>query len=670
MGRLVGLSRQINSGIKVAVSFVERKADRLIFVLIAVYALVLSAYTIYMYYGFKTYGWDLGIFAQSLWSTVILGKPFHYTLETFVNPSQNFFGAHFSPILFLIVPIYGIFQSPLTLLVLQSIIIGLAALPLYWIAKNKLNSKLWGLTFASSFLLHPALQGMNSFDFHVEAFIPLFFFFAFYFLDNNQWIKGIIFCLLTLSTIEFAPILIAFLGLYFLVKKSFRGPKISIRALAKRMSVPLILVIISVVWFFIALRVTSTINPLKSNGLPGNWDNWGTSLSDVVLNVIKNPVRAIETMVNPIDKAYYFSFIFAPVAFLLFLAPAELLLVLPWALAASLSDYSPYFQPYFQYFGLIVAQIYIAAIFGARRLFNIEGSRENHQGWEKKLMILILIVSLISCVAVSPLGLPALTSRPVEINSHTQALEDVISLVPSYASVATQNDIEPHLAQRENIFILTWPMTMNVDYIVVDLTSSQILYGPPGAFYSPLQALNIVLDGGQYGVMAYADGVLLLKRSYTGGYVLNLPYQQYFNYEDLDAAYSHAVEVFDESSQSGMVIIHRSSDEPGLVWYGPYAWLFTGDYNVTFRLKAESQDQNLTLDVFASSWDYKSDSWSGTVVAERMLNSSDFTMNGKWGEFTVNFKIDGLKQMEFRGSCLANDTSFALDTINVVQMAK
>jgi uncharacterized membrane protein len=649
-------------------SFAEEKADRLIFVFIGVYTLVLSSYTVFMYYAFKTYGWDLGIFTQSLWSTVILGKPFHYTLETYVNPSQNFFGAHFSPVLALVVPIYGIFQSPLTLLVLQSFIIGLAALPLYWIAKKRLNSKLWGLTLAASFLLHPALQGMNCFDFHVEAFVPLFFFFAFYYLDNNQWVKGAAFCLLTLSTIEFAPILILFLGLYFLVRKNLRLPRAGARVRLRLILIPLLLILVSIAWFFLAFYVTYTINPLKATGLPGNWDNWGRSLSEVVLNVVKNPVRVLTTMVNPVEKVYYFMFIAAPVVFLLLLAPCELVLVLPWALAASLSEYSPYFQPYFQYFGLIVAQIYIAAVFGAKRLFKIGETHQNHLAGEKKLMALILIVSLVSTIAVSPIGLPALTSRPVAINSHTQTLEDVLALVPSYASVATQNDIEPHLAQRENIFILTWPMNMEVDYILLDLTSGQILYAPPGGLLSPIQALHTILAGGEYGIMAYADGVLLLKRGYSGEYVINRPYHRSFTHEDLTTAFSHVVVIFDESSQSGDVITHRPSDKVGLMWYGPYTWFFTGDYDVTFRMKAESQNQNLTLDILASSWDFRTDSWSGTAIETKMLNSSDFAATGNWEEFTLNFKIAGLRRMEFRGFCLANDTSVALDYIKVVQL--
>ncbi|MEM3640480.1 MAG: DUF2079 domain-containing protein [Candidatus Bathyarchaeia archaeon] len=186
-----------------------------------------------MHYAFKTYAWDLGIFTQCMWSTINLGKPLYYTIEVIRNPSLNFLGAHFSPILLLIVPIYALYQSPLTLLALQSFIVGLAALPLYWIAKDKLKNKLWGLTFATAFLLHPALHGMTCFDFHVEAFIPVFFLFAFYFFDNGKWLKGFIFSILTLSTIEFAPILILFLGLYFLIKISLRKLNKSIKGHVK-----------------------------------------------------------------------------------------------------------------------------------------------------------------------------------------------------------------------------------------------------------------------------------------------------------------------------------------------------------------------------------------------------------------------------------------------------
>jgi hypothetical protein len=374
-------------------------------------------------------------------------------------------------------------------------------------------------------------------------------------------------------------------------------------------------------------------------------------------------------MVNPMEKVYYFVLIGAPVVFMPILAPLELLLVLPWALAASLSQYSPYFQPYFQYFGFMAAQIYIAAVFGAKRLFKTDVKPQRNLAIEKKLMAIILIVSFALGIAVSPIGLPILTNRPVVIDSHTNALDEVIGLVPLNASVATQNDVEPHLAQRENIFVLTWPLIMNVDYILLDLSSSQILYGPPLVKFSPIQALHEVMAGGQYGIMAYADGVLLLKKGYSGHYVLNQPFQKTFSYQDLVVVESNAAEVFDESSQSGTVILHRPTDEVGLMSYGPYAWFYNGNYNVTFRLKALSDVQSVVVDVFASSWNFTTSAWSDTTVTNKTLGSSDFQILGKWLEFTLSFKIEGLRRLEFREFCWTINSSVSLDNIKVVQLA-
>lgn len=643
-------------------NFAERNAGKLVFVLIAVYTLVFSSYTIFMHYAFKTYGWDLGIFTQSLWTTINLGKPFHYTIETHVNPSQNFFGAHFSPVLLLIVPIYALYQSPITLLVLQSFILGSAALPTYWIARDKLNSKLWGLTFATAFLLHPALHGMNCFDFHVEAFIPLFFLLTFYYLDNKQWIKGLIFTLLTLSTIEFAPILILFLGFYFLIKISSQTPKVNIVLTLKRISIPIVLIATSIFWFFTAFHITYSINPLKATGLPGNWDIWGSNLNEVILNVLRNPITALGVIVNPIEKIYYTLSVFAPTVFLPLLSPLELLLVVPWLLLALLSEYPPYYEPYFQYFGFIAGQIFVAAIYGVKNLIKLQNSSKNLSGMEKKLMVLILSLSLLSTLATSPISLPALTRRRIEINPHVKTLHEVLSLIPHNASIATQNDILPHLAQRENIYVLTWPMQLEFDYIILDIKSSHFLYGPATTSLPPNEALLKVINSTKYGIMAYADGILLLKKGYTGECIMKKPYQECFNYEKFWRPLSTSCIGFDSSSQSGRIIIHNTNHLNGTVWYGPYAYLFTGEYNTTFRIKTKSENLSLILDVVG---------WNETtrkVICEKRLNSSDFVALDEWQEFTLNFTIVGLNRMEFRGRCKSNNTHVALDFVKIKQL--
>jgi len=618
-----------------------------------------------MHSAFKTYAWDLGIFTQALWTTINMGKPFYYTIETAVNPSKNYFGTHFSPILLLIIPFYALYQSPITLLVLQSFIIGLAALPIYWIARDKLNSKLWGLTFAIAFLLHPALHGMNCFDFHTEAFIPLFFSLSFHYFENKEWTKGLIFSILTLSTIEFAPILVLFLGLYFVTKTLFRVKK---EKISMKKILPYIIVIcIGVFWAFCAFKVMYHINPLKATGLPGNWDNWGINLPEVIINIIRNPIRALKTMVTPLEKVYYVFFIFSPIIFLALLAPLELTMSIPWIIAATLSEYPPYYEPYFQYFGFVAAQIFIASIYGAKKLILFVNNHKNML-MGKKLMMLILILSLLSAVTVSPLGLPALAGRRVEISTHTVLLHRIINLIPANASVATQNDILPHLAQRDYICLLTWPMETEVDFILLDLKSPHVLYGAVPSQPSPIEALCEITKGGKYGVMAYADGILLLKKAYHGTYKIFEPYHERFNYEDLYRLPSTSRTRFDGASESGIIIEHNIDHRTGIIWYGPYAWIYSGNYSVKFRIKTESENINLTLDVTCSEFDLINQSWAIRTVTYRTLNFSDFESLGKWQEFSLNFKIEGLKRIELRGICNSEGMHVALDYIELVQL--
>jgi len=647
--------------------FGERKVGRIVLLLIIAYTVFFSGYTIFMHYAFKTYAWDLGIFTQSMWSTINLGKPFYYTIEATTNPSMNFMGAHFSPVLLLVVPVYALHQSPLTLLVLQSFVIGLAALPLYWIAERKLQSKLWGLTFAVAFLLHPALHGMNCFDFHVEAFIPLFFFLAFHYLDTKQWVKGFAFSILTLTTIEFAPILTAFLGLYFLVKTNHRRIKTSIRPYLRKILPSILLIAISIVWFYLAFSVTYSINPLKATGLPGKWDNWGRSLTEVIPNVLKDPLRALSTMASPIEKPFYAFLMLAPLVFLPVLAPLELLLSLPWMFAALLSDYSPYYEPYFQYFGFVVAQTFIAAVFGARRLVGIISERKGYQGFEKKLMALVLVMSITFAVAVSPVGLPALTRRSVQITQHTNTLHNILSLIPPNASVATQNDILPHLAQREHIQVLDWPMEQEFDYIVVDLKSSHIFYKPTPASVPPIEALNGVFDQG-YGIVASADGILLLRKDYTGPYEIYEPYQETFDHTKLSTIPFASYVGYDGSSESGSVIIHSNEHRTGWMWAGPLQWFLSGRYNATFRMKTESNDLNLTIDVLGTRLNMMNNTWLYHRLYYRTLVFSDFESIGMWQEFTVSFTIDAPMQVELRGWCESSNTYVALDYIRIMQL--
>lgn len=639
---------------------VEKKAGAIIWILIVIYTAYFSGYTLLMHYAFRTYAWDLGIFTQSLWTTLNEGKLFYYVVELPVNPSGSFLGTHFSPILFLVLPVYALFQSPETLLIFQSFILAVGALPVYWIAKEQLNDKLSGLGLACVYLLYPALHGVNCFDFHVEAFIPLFFLLSFHYIDKGKWLKALFFTLLMISTIEFAPILVMFLAAYLLIKNRTKRDSVKNKKSITKKLFPAILMITAIAWFYTAFYVMGSINILKTSGLPGNWTNWGSSLPEVLKYIITHPTEVIPFTVIPTEKVYYLLSLLAPLLMLPTIS-IEILTALPWLMMASLSDYTPYYSTYFQYSAFLIGQLFVATIFSVRKMFSAHDGQRKLK-LQREMIALMILTTLLISVMISPVGLPAIGSRNLTITQHTELVHSILKLVPDNASIATQNDIFPHVAQRENVYILTWPMSVRVDFILVDVKSHHFLVGFLSTL-SPCEALEKTIETGKYGLFASADGVLLFKKDYDKPVGLFVPYQNLFNSDTpsvfhLLPVYRSSRVVVDLSSYSRRIIVHEPDDLPNLVWVGPYTYIFAGEYTAVFRMKTKSENLNFTIDAAAD---------SGRIICQRILNSSNFKAFDTWQEFALNFRIDGLKQMEFRGMCESSNTSVALDYVKIVQ---
>ena len=108
--------------------FCQKYADSLIWAFISACVLVFTSLCFSKYRAFGYFDWDLASDAVVLWNSVH-GKMLYYPFL-----EQSIFGAHLYMIIFLLLPIYAVFQSPLTLLFLQSAFLGLAAFPLYLLA--------------------------------------------------------------------------------------------------------------------------------------------------------------------------------------------------------------------------------------------------------------------------------------------------------------------------------------------------------------------------------------------------------------------------------------------------------------------------------------------------------------------------------------------------------
>lgn len=242
-----------------------RLYDFLTIAAITIYGIVFSYSTILKHNVFRSYAWDLGIFSQSLFSTLYEGRLFFYTAELFLNPSGSYFAIHFSPILFLLLPLYALNPSPVTLLVTKSFILALGALPLYLLAKELLKSGKAGFMLAIVYLMYAPLQGANWFDFQPLAFFPFLFFSACYFMIKRRWKVYFLSMLLTLTVEEHVAFPVFVLGAYyFLISGNIRSLFKSVKTLRMNENLAATITLpICVVYFLVAAYVRNyfPINP-------------------------------------------------------------------------------------------------------------------------------------------------------------------------------------------------------------------------------------------------------------------------------------------------------------------------------------------------------------------------------------------------------------------------
>ncbi|MDB5065844.1 MAG: hypothetical protein JWM18_2278, partial [Chloroflexi bacterium] len=121
---------------------------------------------------FHSAAYDLAFFDQVMWNA----SAGHGLRSSFVG--YGFLGQHFEPALLLFVPLYRLHPSPLWLLGIQSLALGLAVVPLWALAREWLTTRRAALVAGVAYLLQVGLARAAGFDFHTEALAVPFVFLA------------------------------------------------------------------------------------------------------------------------------------------------------------------------------------------------------------------------------------------------------------------------------------------------------------------------------------------------------------------------------------------------------------------------------------------------------------------------------------------------------------
>ncbi len=467
------------------------------------YITFFGALTLQKHNVFQTTAFDLGNVDQTVWNTRH-GRPFAMTN---IEGLTSRLGTHVEPILLPISLLYVRASEPRALLLLQTISVALGAWPVYLLARRALRSTpqvsrftshVLPLLFALIYLLFPALQSANTFDFHAVTLAPTFFLFALYFLETERWGGYALFAVLTMSCKEDMPLLVGMLGLYAIVVR-------------RHWLVGLVTVGAALAWFLVAVSwIMPQFDPSAVSPLANRYAYLGDGPLEIAVTLVTRPGLVLDHLFTAENLAYVRDLL-TPVAFLSLLAPQVLVLALPSLLVNLLStDGFMHQLEGFHYGASVVPAVVISAAYGTAWLLR-RTTRLRYLPW--LLAAVVLAASLIyhRGHGYTPLAAGFSASWPVATDHHRLG-EEIAQSIPTEASLAALPHPNPHASQRQQLSMIDrveggLPAPLHrADYVWLDVTNGWPLH--PNDLRTGVENLL----AGEYGVDQAVDGWLLLRR--------------------------------------------------------------------------------------------------------------------------------------------------------------
>jgi uncharacterized membrane protein len=440
-------------------------------------------------------GFDMAGNEQTIWNT-LHGRPFRTSIFAYMQ-----YDFDDGPVL-LQLPlalIYGLYQSPYTLLIAQTIALGMAAWPLYLIGRDILPERWQALALAGTYLLHPTTQHINMYEFQLRSFMIPFAVSALLTLRRQRlgWYALFLFLMLCTKT-EAGFTLIAF-GVYALVtRRPWRFA-----------ALPLVL---GPAWVFMALGL---VVPAFSQGDfikdIYSYGRLGDSVGDVIKTMITNPLLTLQVISEPPKLAYLLR-LFGITAFLSLLSPT-LILALPVLMLNLISPNAVQFSLNYQY-GALVYPFLLAGM--AEGLVNLSRwvvrREERRPQMVAAGVVALLLLSLTLSLTLNSAIKTALSNH--ETAQRTRDAQAILAEVPPDAALAASTFLAPHLAQREQLYFFpgnnSYPPAYvdKAEYLVADRR-------PPGNSAKIRAALDHYLNNPQWRIVAEHGDFVLLRQERT-----------------------------------------------------------------------------------------------------------------------------------------------------------
>ncbi len=424
--------------------------------------LFICGWTVGRYLTFSTPTFDFGIFSQMFYNMKETGLP---TTTVERDGALSHFAVHVSPIYYLMLPFYWLFPSPITLQVLQGVVIASSVIPLWRIGKRHGLSEELRALLCAVMVLYPALSGGTSYDLHENCFLMPLVLWLFDAIDAKNTVLTAIFAVLVLFVKEDAAMYVAVIGLWLLVKSllTFRKGE------GKGLLTGAVLLGASLGWFFL---VTGYLARFGDGVMTYRYDNFmydgSSSLVTVVKSVVLNPMKALFECVDA-EKLEYITLTMLPLLGLPLMTRRyeRYILLIPYLLVNLMSDYQYQHDVMFQYsFGSAAFLFYLTAVnLGDLKLCKAR------------------VIPLVTALAVSagcftwailPTGIDY-SKRAVAQAAYYDTIREALDLIPEGAPTATTNTYTAYLSDRAVLYDVKrckWEQILETEYVALNRSAS------------------------------------------------------------------------------------------------------------------------------------------------------------------------------------------------------
>jgi uncharacterized membrane protein len=408
------------------------------------------------------------------------------------------FGHHFTLDYFFFVPAYWLGAGPNFLNVVQVVVVGLGAVPLYLLARERQLGPVVASVLAGVFLLHPSPQFLTWELFHPEtvAITPLLC--AYLCSVRRSWHWFAFWSVLTVSCKEDMALPIMILGLLI----ALRGNR----------KVGLVTAGLAFAWFAL---ITAVVIPAINDGghLAGEFlQGVGGSPGGLVETAFTDPGAITSRLFSDEAGSYTWELLF-PFGFIPLFSPLVLLMGLPQYLISLLADPEWMRVITFHYAAIPVAVLGIGLVEGTVFIL-----RRVPRMPRAALGAFALACALVGSVTLglSPIGDEYRTGYwPPPFNPRLETLERAVDLVPEDAGVSATYGFVPQLSHRAAIYSFPNPWQNRnwgvegtplhdpdvVEWLVLD---RQVL--------SPEDDALVATIIGDFRVVFERDGVLVARR--------------------------------------------------------------------------------------------------------------------------------------------------------------